>query len=895
VVRLSPAGATSASLEVTAPSLSSTPEQKTLALGIGADTFTVALSPGNTGDASAMQAALAAALGSSAQVTVQASSGTVLVTGLPLVALDGGAAGATLAWPRPAAPTNATLTINGRGFAIALAASDVADDASFQAAVASAVGAAATVDAAGGAVEIVPAGPVVTLSNANDTASLLSRLGVGAGALSNTASSLELLPPQLSTTGETEELVLGVDDATFRVPLTPSTSLQAALAATAGLDVKATIAGSGNGPITITSKATGTSSRVKIKRVVDPTRWTFSPSDDEQGADGSPTTITAAELVGLISSLDGAVASASGGKLTIEAIKVGSGSTITASGALATLVFASSNTNTISGTPGASDRAGFSDADAGFKSLVSWNHELQKLPEDTRNLTRPLTEAIDDTLAAATALEGVAKTLDEGFVPGDAPPPEAIGLLSPGVITLGTSDRIVGSGGKGIVFISDGGTGAPDRAKFVATEGWVADIGAWSKSFFEPRKEKAKEAKRSLGFRVLSDSAVDMSATTYAQLAALGRGTVTAARPDGSTDVGIGIARVLGSYAAEVAGYEKVVISARSGGKAGDEAGATGGRVELLGQRVVIGAARGEHASGQKFTDFAQLGTMSLALDGLDGAEHLADGEDGDKAFIKNPLNGAAWSPRLRALHPQTTHVDIHAAKSIDQAVLPYRVQLTPEMTNIGVVPPVVADRRAELSAEATRLNGIKDALTDELADRNASLLKLNTKLAAQILERDNPLNVLSSLFYARIVIRTELDIAEVEEEIDELTEDLAKATVDATAADLASSSFANDWDAKAFPRLEITEDRIRFGFVAGDATWEDFAYMEITKDGIKMFQPKSKAVPTFDLAAKSGTLSDGTADTVIEAKDGKLNLKFKDNAKSGPLTWDAQGNVKIG
>ncbi len=96
-------------------------------------------------------------------------------------------------------------------------------------------------------------------------------------------------------------------------------------------------------------------------------------------------------------------------------------------------------------------------------------------------------------------------------------------------------------------------------------------------------------------------------------------------------------------------------------------------------------------------------------------------------------------------------------------------------------------------------------------------------------------------------------------------------------------------------PLLEVTEDKIRLGFVAGGGTWEDLAYLEITKDGIKMFRPKSGAVPTFDLAKDAGLVSGGTKDTVMEAKNGQLNLKFKNNTKSGPLTWDAQGNVRIG
>ncbi len=124
---------------------------------------------------------------------------------------------------------------------------------------------------------------------------------------------------------------------------------------------------------------------------------------------------------------------------------------------------------------------------------------------------------------------------------------------------------------------------------------------------------------------------------------------------------------------------------------------------------------------------------------------------------------------------------------------------------------------------------------------------------------------------------------------------DLGRAEQAFQDASAALDAFSNTWDAKAFPMLEVTEETIRFGFVAGDGTWEDFAYMELTKDGIKMFQPKAKKVPTFDLESKAGGLSDGTRDTAVRASGGKLELKFKNSAKSGPLTWDRQGNVRIG
>lgn len=842
-IRISRSGPAPAEMSLTLKdSLASGPETGALSihvtpppeLGRAARLYTIGLTPANTTDAAELVAAIAAVLPTD-EVTVRVADGRVRIDGVSIAADD---------------PSGETLEVRH----------------------------------------------LVSLADTAGNRALAERIRAEPAA---PADAIALVPPRLNADGERERLKLTVDGTMIEVELDWRRSLFDTLADVPNLQLLASVTGSDN-DVNIATRSHSSSSTLKAK-VGTKDRWTLAPSPEARGLDSFGAAITAEEVVGRLGSLEGASASVEEGKLVLQSNTVGRGSRIEVSGSLADLVFGSaSKSETIRGEPKATARAGFTDSEAGFKTLVSWNHELQKLPEDTRNLTRPLTNAISDTLAAAGAVESAVKSSQEIFESGPPPPPEAIGLLSPGGITLGTQDRIVGSGGKGIVFISDGGTGSPDRAKFVPTEGWVADINDWSHDFFEPKKEKAKQAQRSLGFRVLSDSVVDMAATSYAQLAALGRGTAAVARADGRTDVGIGVARVLGSYAAEVAGYEKVVISARNPGKDGDALGATGGRIELLGQRVLVGGVHStEHplANGttQSLTDFGQAGTESFALDGLDGAEHMADGADGDKAWIKHPASGAAWSPRLRALHPSTSHVDIHAATQIEQVVLPFRVQLTKEKAKLGVVPTVEADRRQHLQAERDRLERIKlDAESVEV-DLQRELASHTAKLNGYIAQRDNPLSAFPAAFYGRLVARAELDKEGLEAELPVTRDAVEKATQAFNDASAAYDAFSNDWDAKAFPLLEIEEEKIRFGFAAGDGTWEDFAYIELTKDGIKMFQPKSKAVPTFDLAKSAGVISDGTKDTAFEAKNGKLHLKFKDNVKSGPLTWNAQGNVKIG
>jgi hypothetical protein len=412
----------------------------------------------------------------------------------------------------------------------------------------------------------------------------------------NPAAELTLTAPRLSATGERERLTLTLDGTRIVVDLTHQTPLYDALMAIPNVALLAVVTGSGSS-VSITTRTQSSASRVKAA-VRTASRWTISSSMDERGLDAFGASITAAEIVGMLGSLEGAKATANAeGKLELEATATGQGSTVTVSGNLADLVFgAQAKTQTIAGTPPADQLAGFGDVDAGFKTLVSWNHELQKLPEDTRNLTRPLTEALDDTLAAFSALESANKAFAETFEQGPPPPPEAIGLMAGGGITLGTQDRIVGSGGKGIVFIFDGGTGSPDRAKFVATEGWVADIDAWS-------------------------------------------------------------------------------------------------------------------------------------------------------AWIKNPAQAASWPAPLRALHPPTTHVDVHAKTQVEHVVLPFRMQLTTQKAKLGIVTPVGTDRRQQLLAEKNRLQRIKDDVQDEKDDIDAELLRLNTKIAEYTTKRDSPTGVLASEF----------------------------------------------------------------------------------------------------------------------------------------------------
>ncbi len=741
----------------------------------------------------------------------------------------------------------------------------------------------------------------VRLADEDANVALLDRLGLD-DLSSEYMDKLVLEAPRLDATRETERLTLYVDGTRIPIDLDPGTTLLEKLAGIANLNLLAAVSGLDDNTVTITTRSHTAASRVRaVFRT--PSRWTATPSRDERGLDACNERLTAADIVALLGRLDGAKAEAAGGALSVQAETKGKGSTVTVSGNLADLVFGSAaKTHTIEGDPGVKDMAGYDDFPSTMRTLAAWGIELEKLGAESRRLTRPLSEAIEDVLSAASAVESAAKSFAEMAGKEPPSPPETLGIFAPDGVTVGTPDRLLGTGGRGIVFISDGGSGRPDRAKFVLTEETVANIEAWSANFFKPADALTADPRRSLGFRVLSDSAVDLAGTSYAQLAALGRGTAKDERADGRKDVGVGVARVLGSYAAEVAGYEKVVISARNPGKGKDKdkAGATGGRVELLGQRVVIGGLRDAKASlangvALQLSDFALLGTSSFELAGLDGAEHLADGANSDKAWVKSPLAGAAWTETLRNQHPQTSHVDVHASTQVEQVVLPFRMRLTKESAQLGIVTPKEQDQRTHLRNQKEAAQRAKEEKERAIAEQKAALSSLDKRISdceqlAAVSRtpggRNRWNNLILSLERERSSGRTMLKFTEAE---------LGQAEQAFQDASAALDAFSNTWDAKAFPMLEVTEETIRFGFVAGDGTWEDFAYMELTKDGIKMFQPKAKKVPTFDLESKAGGLSDGTNDTAVRASGGKLELKFKNSAKSGPLTWDRQGNVRIG
>lgn len=424
-----------------------------------------------------------------------------------------------------------------------------------------------------------------------------------------------------------------------------------------------------------------------------------------------PTKVTAAELVARLPPTSGIEISESGKGIRVSSAKRGAGSTIQVGGEIADVVFAQTKRDEVKtkALPDWEQPEGLS----GLLEPINAFMELGKsFPDKLTAFFEPLTNALADVQETMTKLEGAvesAATLAGGLMLPE--PAEAVGIFGTQGITLGTHDRIVGQGARGVLFVVDGGTGQADREKFVAGEKLLKILNPGNISPPVPVKKKA-----SLGFRVLSDTIVDLTGNRSAQLLAMGRGKPKDKRPDGKAVGGVGVARVLSSFATEVAAYEKVVISARSAGESSDADGLTGGRVEVAAQTIAIGGVRYEDKDGNNAEygpyDFDEtrtgdelhsksFGIYPFELEGVALQEHMhlqptpkykRVWNPGTNKFEFKMVGGAkevkkptkhlkmgmyAWPEKLRKEHPVTKRVHVHSSKETVIVVGPYMVHIS--------------------------------------------------------------------------------------------------------------------------------------------------------------------------------------------------------------------------
>lgn len=237
--------------------------------------------------------------------------------------------------------------------------------------------------------------------------------------------------------------------------------------------------------------------------------------------------------------------------------------------------------------------------------------ELNKLPEDTRNILRPINHFMNDVVDSIAKAEEAAEKatgalLGSRFIPDG--PPNAMGLIAKDGITLGTPEKIVGAAGKGYLLVADGGTGQRDVKKFVqklflglpmerlisnfmsnTCEG-IGDL-LWPP---KPEEPPDKEDYAAGGFHVISNSTASMIARSSIDLLAVGN-----SKKDANTNEGFGVARIAATRSVEVAGHQTVRIAATGySSKAAAPINELtpdkkGGVVEVLGSRLVLGATRG--------------------------------------------------------------------------------------------------------------------------------------------------------------------------------------------------------------------------------------------------------------------------------------------------------------
>lgn len=410
--------------------------------------------------------------------------------------------------------------------------------------------------------------------------------------------------------------------------------------------------------------------------------------------------------------------------LRIESPTAGNGSRIEVTGELAGALFGgrASDRVIVSSVEDPTSPKNFMEVMA---SLRYWTAYISQLPPHLLQYLKPYIAKIDSIVGSIESMTSTSLTAAHFVAKAQygriMVPPENIGLIASQGIALATQDQILGVGGHGVVFVVDGASAGNDAAKEFQKQskhmppavrlasGPISKIP--EAKLVEPAIKQPVRATRqpSLGFRVMSDTVVDLDATLSAQLFAMGRGKATAARPDGQTVTGVGVARVIGSRASEVAAYEKVVISARSAGDPSDSDAKTGGRVELAGQTIAIGGMNLEtqDPDGNAFGPFDlqsedevqhhHLGIAPFELDEIAGLEHILYSEQKTPGLLdkvkataaKLPTPGAlkkklgpsapdpaddpetdhldmsmyCWPEKLRKEHPNTQRVYIHAAK----------------------------------------------------------------------------------------------------------------------------------------------------------------------------------------------------------------------------------------
>jgi hypothetical protein len=246
----------------------------------------------------------------------------------------------------------------------------------------------------------------------------------------------------------------------------------------------------------------------------------FTPSSAAIVSDRSA--VTAAELKAALTMPAGSEVVESGDALLFRSLTMGNGSRIKLSSGLATSL----------GVEGEdeiqSDDLGELDTMTTRQSAV-----LGYLDPLIGAILEPVERVVSVAGSAFGVVESVGEvgsTLARLLVDGEDDP-VPLALLASGGITLGTENRIYGAASKGFYFVADGGTGQLGT-------GMVPEmLKAYAKMSSFVNRTKDADPLPSLGFRVRSDSDVDLKADFFSAITAVDATGLVRIESGGATDI----------------------------------------------------------------------------------------------------------------------------------------------------------------------------------------------------------------------------------------------------------------------------------------------------------------------------------------------------------------------
>jgi hypothetical protein len=156
-----------------------------------------------------------------------------------------------------------------------------------------------------------------------------------------------------------------------------------------------------------------------------------------------------------------------------------------------------------------------------------WQAWSRTSAEPFRRLTSLHREALKEVENLLGLVESVV-----GIVDGLTEPPGPLGLFAKSGISLGTEDRVYGAASRGFYFVADGGKDAPKSHRFVPKALEILDVIDTAIN-----RKKERPPVRSLGFRVRTDSDVDLKGDYFVSLTAVDDTGLARVESGGVTDV----------------------------------------------------------------------------------------------------------------------------------------------------------------------------------------------------------------------------------------------------------------------------------------------------------------------------------------------------------------------